>query len=162
MAYGLRREGVRLQQPESRVQSIYCTTYSTNKSRDLLPSYIVLMYTGLAHLQLSSKCGDQFAIKPRPSSCRVAWLLISRNDTKRVSKSSFTVHLFILRTRRYLAGHELNLNRGVKPGTRGAHSMLACHMCVRAHEDSQSPNLRSPAAMYLLICRSPPEQASTV
>jgi hypothetical protein len=50
----------------------------------------------------------------------------------------------ISRTRRYLAGHELNPNRGVRPGPHTTCSSVC------GHEDSQSPNLRSLAAMYLL------------
>ena len=49
---------------------------------------------------------------------------------------------FFAREGTWLAGHGLNPNRGVKPG---AHT--AC-MRVCAHEDSQSPNLRSSSARY--------------
>ena len=50
---------------------------------------------------------------------------------------------FISRTRRYMAGHELNPNRDVK---RRQHTACAS-VCYQ--EDSQSPNLRSSSAMYL-------------
>ena len=71
-------------------------------------------------------------------------LVLAIDKWQRDKKGNQKVMCNILRTRRYLAGHELNPNRGVKPGPH-----TACAF-VCGDEDSQSPNLRSSAAMYLL------------
>ena len=64
---------------------------------------------------------------------------------KSVTKRSCVIFRALV-TRRYLAGHELNPNRGVTVSVR---SHTAC-MSVCDLSISQSPNLRSSAAMYLL------------